>query len=374
MKDSALSKGGSPARAVDQLQSETSTPPLVRRRPVPTCPMDAPAQHVEARPGCRELEPARISGQTGDADYFDLVGINPMRWPEIRRRIAAVREYVALPRPNAADRDRIAAELGLSRSTFLNLVRIWRMSRSPAKLAGISAKKGQPRQTKSSLPVTSISEVQRAIDEMGTTTSNAVIIREVRERLRKRRLTQPSDQTLTNLIAKARAEDTKNPPFEPQLLVAECSIGLPVTFANQVVLARAILAVTVPERLVVGFDLSCDPDRPPTPEGLLRRMGVRSFGGLSDRPLVLMLGVDVDSRKRGTGQPPSSNRPTLAKLFGRELGGLKLIYRPSMARAPDKIAGSRQDSPVGPSDVLLALEHAIATNNASRAASAPEHR
>jgi hypothetical protein len=318
----------------------------------------------------QQIESQSGAGQPRNDDDFDLVGINPMRWPEIRRRIAAVQEYVALPRPNAADRDRIAAELGLSRSTFLNLVRIWRMHRSPAKLAGLSAKKGRARRTISSLPVTSVAEVQRTIDDVGTTTSNTVIIREVRERLRKRRLTQPSDQTLTNMIAKARAEDTKDPPFEPQLLVAECSIALPVIWENQTVLARAILAVKVPERLVVGFDLSCDPQVPATPEGLLLRAGFTSLEQLAQRPVVFALGTDVESPKHTAGQRHSSQRPTLAKLFGRELGGLKLIYRPSMARDPDKIAGSRQNSAVSPCDALLALEQAIATNNATRTAPA----
>ena len=45
----------------------------------------------------------------------DLSGIEPARVPEVRRRLEAIRTYLALPEPNGRDAIRLAQSIGLTR-------------------------------------------------------------------------------------------------------------------------------------------------------------------------------------------------------------------------------------------------------------------
>ncbi|RUA15526.1 MAG: hypothetical protein DSY55_06135 [Clostridia bacterium] len=64
----------------------------------------------------------------------DFSGIDPLRVPEARRRVEAIRRYLALEAPSSADTTRIASTIGLSRVQFGRLVRAWRDHRDAALL------------------------------------------------------------------------------------------------------------------------------------------------------------------------------------------------------------------------------------------------
>lgn len=52
---------------------------------------------------------------------LDLSGVDPLRWPEIRRRVAVLQSFAALDRPRAADRQAHAAQLGVGVAQFMRL-------------------------------------------------------------------------------------------------------------------------------------------------------------------------------------------------------------------------------------------------------------
>ncbi len=56
----------------------------------------------------------------------DMSGVNPLRWAEVRRRIATVQSYLLLPDPTDQDRAEHAKSIGVSANQFIALVRSWR--------------------------------------------------------------------------------------------------------------------------------------------------------------------------------------------------------------------------------------------------------
>jgi hypothetical protein len=107
---------------------------------------------------------------------IDLSGVDPVRVPEARRRIEAIRTYLALENPRTADAVRIGESVGLSRWRFVRLVTAWRLHRD-AKLL-VMDRRNDSGPTSSISPVTA-GIMDEVIREVGT---NATL-RSIAERI-----------------------------------------------------------------------------------------------------------------------------------------------------------------------------------------------
>lgn len=85
-------------------------------------------------------------GEALDGDHV-LKVVAPNRRETVRRRIAALEEYEALPNRNWRDLDRLCRPLDLSPQGFMRLWRSWRTLRDPAALQGPSPARGRTLRT-----------------------------------------------------------------------------------------------------------------------------------------------------------------------------------------------------------------------------------
>lgn len=82
---------------------------------------------------------------TNDGRDVDLTGVRPERRETVRRRLAALKEYEALPKRNWRDVNRLCEPLDLSPAGFYRLWKVWRQYRDPRTLQGVTQARSGPR-------------------------------------------------------------------------------------------------------------------------------------------------------------------------------------------------------------------------------------
>jgi hypothetical protein len=299
----------------------------------------------------------------------DFSGIDPLRVPEARRRVAALNEYLSLPNPSSNDTLRIAASIGLSRSQFCRLARVWRDHRDASLL--VVGKRG-PANRKYNVDHRAISIAQELLAEAGPTATLALIAPQIEQRCAEAGISPPARSTINNYIKAARAGTATPAAGPPRIVVGRMWFHIPIAAAGSDDMPTLLTAVLLPERIVVEHGISADPLSPPSVNDLIDRLaGVSSSDGEA-RKLLL----DPDDRRVGSealsraglGSTRSYNRSVqreLSKAFGGSLGPLAVIHQRGMARPATKRVITRHDEKLPAENAVEIIENAVLSHNAS---------
>ncbi|WP_156001360.1 hypothetical protein [Sphingopyxis sp. MC1] len=165
----------------------------------------------------------------------DFSGIDPLRVPEARRRVAALNEYLSLPNPSSNDTLRIAASIGLSRSQFCRLARVWRDHQDASLL--VVGKRG-PANRKYNVDQRAVSIAQELLAEAGPTASLALIAPQIEKRCAEAGISPPARSTINNYIKAARAGTAAPAAGPPRIVVGRMWFHIPI----RLVMAHEIVA------------------------------------------------------------------------------------------------------------------------------------
>lgn len=302
---------------------------------------------------------------------IDLSGVDPTRWPEIRRRVAILDEYCAIPKRTQRSRRAFARRLGIGEAHFSSLAQIWRERRNPADLPG--ARAHHLPKPANRLPAASTNVARAVIADLGAMTRRRDVLAEVFRRCDDAQVIPPSQATITNMLAAARASLNQPTTFEPEILVDSCAAKLPALLRRQVVLPRLLVAVQLPERVIVAYEMSLDPEVPPSVEGLTARIGAAADP--VGRPLRIRAPHLSASEQVAIGatvlRGKPAGLPTLTQLLAPAIGDIPLVFQISRAKSADALVRIRNVSPLSPRDVETAIDQAVTVYNARRPSAEP---
>ena len=298
----------------------------------------------------------------------DFSGIDPLRVPEARRRLAAIERYHLMPSPTTADADAHAARVDLSRWQFLRLVRVWREHRD-ARLIVIGKRGKATRQYNVDGRATEIME--DVIDVTGGRADLAVVAVEVERRCGLEGVTPPSRATIYNNIREERAGSGGHIDGPPRIVVGRMWFHLPMTNQPSAAMPTLLIAVLLPERRITAYQLSTDPLAPPSVKALVEAVVSQRQPGSQARQIM----IESDDRRvaasvfEGAGLHVRSHyrsvQREISRAFGGRLGPLNAIYRRALARPWTKKVMSRQDERISPAEARDVIEMAIDASNAA---------
>lgn len=306
----------------------------------------------------------------------DFSGIDPLRVPEARRRIAALNTYLALSAPTAKDTQRLAESIGLSRTQFSRLARVWRDHRD-ARLLVIGKRGAATRDY--GIDPRAVAIADDVIERAGASATLARLAPDIQSRCAAIGATPPSRQTIYNWIRTARTVAGAATDGSPRVVVGRMWFHLPVNGLPADAMPTLLAAVLLPERLIVAHTISTDPQTPPSVADVIASLARTRVLGAPPRPLLL----DPDDRRvaadaldrAGLGDIRSHDRSVqreLSKAFAGRLGPLAAIHQRGMARPATKRVITRQDEALPAADVVVAIEEAVAASDAAFPTEIPE--
>ena len=294
----------------------------------------------------------------------EMSGVDPARRPEIRRRVAIVREFAALRRPPKKVRQTYARRMGLSESQFLHLVQVWRISREAVCMPGARSRLATKRSRR--IPAASLDVARAAIQELGPLARRKDVLEKVALLSRELDLVKPSDSTVSNMLAEARAAAGGAADMDPELLIDECTIKLPVQSNKDVVMPRVLIAVVLPERRIVAFEVSFDPEQAPALDRLMRK--VEAAVSVSGVPLRVRAPHCNRTERAMIGAIPRGkghNLPSLGRVMGSSIGDLSVVYQVSKARPSHTLIAARHATALEPDEAARIIAEAVTAHNAN---------
>ena len=302
-------------------------------------------------------------------DEPDYSGIDPLRVPEARRRVAALNAYLKLPDPTAADTQHFASSVGLSRNQFSRLARVWRDHRD-ARLLVIGKRGAATRPYNVAERATAISD--EVISRMGADATLAAVAPEIERLCADEGIAPPARSTINNYIKAARSR-TSGPASGPvRIVIGRMWFHLPVKGRGVDAMPTLLAAVMLPERIVVAHAISTDPESPPSVADLIDKVAALSTDGAEPRPLLLdpddrRVGAEALSRAglAGTRSHNRSVQRELSRAFGGTLGPLAAIHQRGMARPATKRVITRQDEALPADEVVTIIDGAVTSHNAA---------
>lgn len=309
-----------------------------------------------------------------EADYS---GIDPLRVPEARRRIQAIEKYLEIKAPTTSDTLRIASSIGLSRVQFGRLVRAWRDHRNARLL--VVGKRGSASRDYG-VAGRAMEIMEQAIEKACAEATLAALATEIEGRCAEEVISPPSRSTINNHLRKAKARGSALISGPPRIVVGRNWFRLPIKGASQGDMPVALVAVALPERFIVAYEIGLDSLEPPSTNELVDKVVMLRKFGAEARSILLA----TDDRRMaaealkeaGLGQSISHNRSVqreLSKAFGGRLGDLEVVYQRGMARPDTKRILSRQDQPLEPLQVFNVIEDAIGSHNKGVQGGLPEY-
>jgi hypothetical protein len=299
----------------------------------------------------------------------DFSGIDPLRVPEARRRVAAIEAYLTLPDPTSADTERFGNSIGLSRVQFGRLARVWRDHRD-ARLLVIGKRGAATRDY--GIDGRAADIARRLIHIAGPAATLAKIAPEVELRCAEAGVAAPARGTINNWIRAELARAAIPADGPPRIVIGRMWFHLPVVDMPPNSMPTLLAAVALPERVVLAHAVSTDTSMPPSVSDLIDRLAAMRIGGATPRPILL----DPDDRRvaigaldrAGVGRTRSHNRSVqreLSKAFAGKLGPLAVIHQRGMARPATKRVISRQDQPLPAEQVVATIDDAVVAQNAT---------
>ncbi len=191
-----------------------------------------------------------------DSDEPNLSVVAPARRDEVRRRIKVLRGYLAAPSVKAANA--AADELGLSLSSFYNLVRAWK-SGKPEQLPGA----GRPRERKNEL-----NEAQRQLISNVAAQKPTLVLERAFEMVEKlggeRGVPLPSPSTIRNHLSKAMGPRIAENSFAKlsTFAIDHVAVDLPVEDNAAHIMPIAAIVLRVSDGTILGVNLTLDGPSP----------------------------------------------------------------------------------------------------------------
>lgn len=287
----------------------------------------------------------------------DMSGVDPLRWDEVRRRIAVVKSYLSLTNATDADRSDHATRLGLSANQFMALVRSWREHRSAAKVAGSGAhRRATRRPSRLSIPKEAKDAAAAAIEELGPTAPLVDINAEVDRRCAKLQLAPPSRSSIWNMVMAKRQECLAG---ESGVVVGTAWVRLPLKTETGIVFPTITMAVRGSDGAVIAAAM---------PATYVDWAGlVRSIEGSAEiRIDDSMLSPFGDDGKSIVPIAGTAARTSLARIIGRGLDDVPLIYQVSRAVLPESLLRTKDDHPLAEADARSIVIAAVERHNAKR--------
>jgi hypothetical protein len=176
----------------------------------------------------------------------------------VRKRVRVIERYLKLKEPSFDETRAHCEELGLSKSQFYRLVKVWRDNRDPSKLAGAGANVGMPRNRKYAVSPEADRIIQAVIGELGTEAEPIEVQRRVEERCTTEGIRAPGRTTTWSRLQQAR---TSAPPGRavatPALVIGRVWPDLP-TRGTRTAMPEVAIAMLVPERVIIAFDIGIE--------------------------------------------------------------------------------------------------------------------
>lgn len=182
----------------------------------------------------------------------DWGSVPAQKRPEIRRRIAVIRSFLAIDDPTPEDRARAMQELGLSRASFHNLVRVMQAGAGLSEIQGTGPAPGKAGGRTLDAIVAAL--IEQAIENVGALSSTADVHREVERLCTLAGVTPPSSVT----VRKRHLEVAKwlSTSADATLLVDHCALLLPIGIGDRVLLPVVTAAFLQPEGLIVSYKIA----------------------------------------------------------------------------------------------------------------------
>lgn len=301
----------------------------------------------------------------------DLTGVDPRRWPEIRRRVAAIRAYIALGGRDGAQRDAFAEELGLSPMTFLSLVRAWKEHGTASRLPGSGAlDRGRSRPARS-LPGATHDAIRASIAALGVDAKHADMVADVNARCDAVPTRRPSPGMVQRFVMQARRSAPAR-RGRPEILLGRVVAKLPILIDEVPALPDLWLAVLSPEGAIAAHVLDDRQDQNGSVRTLFERLALMATAGGRLRPLITAAGLaeTMNDISPGPGRgaweiTPGPTGTRLPSLLGSAIGMLEISHR----RKPTTHAprdGSPMNAPLSPGEAAEAVRLAVEAHNAQR--------
>lgn len=305
----------------------------------------------------------------------DFSGIEPLRVPEARRRLAAINEYLALPNPRTPDVLRLASSIDLSRQQFLRLVRVWRDHRN-ARLLVIRRSGVATRDY--AVDPRAVEIAEEVIAQAGTAATLAKVAPEIEARCVSEGILPLARATINNHLRKARADARAVMDGPPRIVIGRMWFHLPIEGLPLSAMPTVLAAVLLPERLIIAHEISTDPERPPSINALINTVGSQAVPGAPARELMLnpddrRMGIEALARV-GVAKGPTPRRSVqreISKAFSGKLGPVAAIHQRGMARPATKKVLSRQDHAISEAEAIKVITDAIDAHNAAMLSEAP---
>lgn len=300
-------------------------------------------------------------------DDLDLSEIDPLKWAEVRRRADAVKEYLSLNDPSAADRERLGATLNIGAHQFANLIKAWVAQRDASVFAPGLRSQRQSRSKRGGVDPRAREIARKVIAEIGADARISRLVEIVGRRCAAVGVAPPSRSSLWLLASESRskgADDDDN-----SVIVGRAYLRLPVKTDGGVTFPEVVVAVEHPTGRVIdavfaGSAGDFDAER-------LAASVAGSFGSGN----VTVQANDADADRLAPFLPekcmidrllPTLPSIKLSKAVGGKIGRIKLSYRPLKVR-PTTVMQSGRDEAPSIADAKLALELACRSHNSALA-------
>lgn len=296
---------------------------------------------------------------------IDLSGVAPLRRPETRRRVEAIRAYLGIDEPNDADRAAAAAGIGLGVQQFLSLVRAWTVHGEAVAIAKAGANAGAARAVRrSGLPPATRAAAENALQALPPFATHKEAIAAVQAACRRRRTRPPSDSMVSYLrMNLRRAGETAD--GTPGLLIGRATAALPTVANGALALPEVALAVDGRSGAIVAAEfVDGTTGHPPASFAAAVQKAATTATG------PVTLGSDDDAIAGSLPNARTVSRFTagrqLARAIGRTMGGIRLTYGPLASTDPKRALRAKADEPLDPREAANVLENAVADHNAAR--------
>lgn len=308
-------------------------------------------------------------------EQSDFSGIDPLRIPEARRRVAALDDYLKLASPTTADTRWFGDSIGLSRTQFGRLARVWRAHRDPRLL--VIGKRGAATRDYGVDPLAT--EIARCvIAKAGPDATLASAAPDIERQCFAAGVPPPARATINNHLRAALSASSSTAAGPPRIVIGRMWFHLPVAGMAAGSMPTLLAAVLLPERIVVAHSVSTDPDAQPSVDAIVGRLAGLRTAGATKRPLL----IDPDDRRvaanalagSGLGEVRSHNRSIqreISRAFAGRLGSLAAIHQRGMAQPATKRVISRQDEALPAAEVMAVIDGAVRASNAVMPATAP---
>lgn len=305
-------------------------------------------------------------------DEIDFEGVDPLRQAEVGRRVEIIKSYLALTKPTRTQTAEYATMIGLGIPQFYRLVRSWRLHRKPRLLAGAGTR-GSKRTRRDGLPAETKTLVNKAIEQAAADAREADIFRSIVERCDLAGLEPPSRGAVWTYIMEARSAGITRLAGPRRLLVARCWPKLPTLNGQGPIFPELAVAVLLPDRRILGWDVSCEAGRPARPGRAL----AQAFAALGRTPHPLEVVLDAgdsadayDVYLAVLGRPPkavkTSTSQELSRALGWAIGGLRILYKGHTASVV-RLLGTSKNQPLACHETERQIVNAIEVHNAGLA-------